>query len=134
MVTITLLQFSDYLRESLGYLRAIAMPADLDNPAFQDDDLAREWFEARIWPDGPVCTHCSATGEGRHEMFGKKHRVGAFQCNACGGQFTVADRHCHGTKPYRAAYLAQSDVSAFRFQKADEQAPTPSHAWRQSTL
>jgi hypothetical protein len=25
--------------------------AELDNPAFQDDDLAREWFEARIWPD-----------------------------------------------------------------------------------
>jgi hypothetical protein len=29
--------------------------AELDNPAFQDDDLAREWFEARIWPDGPKC-------------------------------------------------------------------------------
>src|SRR5215831_17764474 len=57
-----------------------------------------------------------------------------FQCNACRKQFTVADRHCHGTKPYRAAYLAQSDVSAFRFQKADEEAPTSSHAWRQSTL
>src|SRR5215472_13035072 len=85
MVAITLLQFRDYLRESLRYLRAIAMPADLDNPAFQDDDLAREWFEARIWPDGPVCTHCGATGEGRHEMIGKKHRVGAFSITRAAG-------------------------------------------------
>ena len=38
--------------------------AELDNPAFQDDDLAREWFEARIWPNGPVCPHCGSFGEG----------------------------------------------------------------------
>jgi hypothetical protein len=40
------------------------MSAELDNPAFQDDDLAREWFEARIWPNGPVCPHCGSFGEG----------------------------------------------------------------------
>ena len=66
------------------------MFADLDNPALQDDDLAREWFEAQIWPDGPICTHCGATGEGQvTRMFGKAHRVGCFQCNACRGQFTI---------------------------------------------
>ncbi len=29
------------------------MAGVLDNPVFEDDDLAREWFEARIWPNGP---------------------------------------------------------------------------------
>src|SRR3984893_8284641 len=63
--------------------------AELDNPAFQDDDLAREWFEARIWPEGPKCPHCGSFGEGVTRMFGKKHRPGCFQCNACREQFTV---------------------------------------------
>src|SRR5258705_13959576 len=63
--------------------------AELDNPAFQDDELAREWFEARIWPDGPKCPHCGSFGEGVTRMFGKKHRPGCFQCNACREQFTV---------------------------------------------
>jgi transposase-like protein len=65
------------------------MAAELDNPAFQDDDLAREWFEARIWPNGPVCTHCGSFGEGVTRMNGKAHRAGCFQCNACRQQFTV---------------------------------------------
>lgn len=65
------------------------MTAELDNPAFQDDDLAREWFEARIWPNGPICTHCGSFGEGVTRMQGKAHRPGCFQCNACRGQFTV---------------------------------------------
>jgi transposase-like protein len=63
--------------------------AELDNPAFQDHDLAREWFEARIWPEGPKCPHCGSFGEGVTRMFGKKHRPGCFQCNACREQFTV---------------------------------------------
>ena len=65
------------------------MPADLDNPAFQDDGLAREWFEAHIWPTGPVCPHCGSHGEGVTKLTGKSHRVGLFQCNACREQFTV---------------------------------------------
>jgi transposase-like protein len=63
--------------------------AELDNPAFQDDDLAREWFEARIWPNGPICPHCGSFGEGVTRLQGKKHRAGCFQCNACREQFTV---------------------------------------------
>jgi len=65
------------------------MAAELDNPAFQDDDLAREWFEARIWQDGPVCSHCGSFGEGVTRMHGAAHRAGCFQCNACRKQFTV---------------------------------------------
>jgi transposase-like protein len=69
--------------------------AELDNPAFQDDDLAREWLEACIWPDGPKCPHCGSFGEGVTRMHGSggakgtKHRPGCFQCNACRSQFTV---------------------------------------------
>jgi len=66
--------------------------ARLDNPALQDDDLAREWFEARIWPNGPVCPHCGSFGEGVTKLGeGKKGtpRPGLYQCNACRQQFTV---------------------------------------------
>jgi transposase-like protein len=65
------------------------MSAQLDNPAFQDDDLVREWFEGQIWPDGPVCPHCGSYGEGVTKLTGKKHRPGVYQCNACRKQFTV---------------------------------------------
>ena len=36
------------------------MSADLSNPIFHDEEAAREWFEARVWPNGPVCPHCKA--------------------------------------------------------------------------
>jgi hypothetical protein len=71
------------------------MTGPLDNPAFEDDDLAREWFEARLWPDGPICPHCGSFGEGVTKLFcdggpkGKVGRPGLFQCNACRQQFTV---------------------------------------------
>src|SRR6195256_4708332 len=63
------------------------MTAHLNSPIFQDPEAAREWLEARSWPDGPFCPHCgsySAT-----ELAGKAHRPGLFQCNDCREQFTV---------------------------------------------
>jgi transposase-like protein len=63
------------------------MDAKLTDPIFQDEEAAREWLEARIWPNGPFCGHCgsfSAT-----EMQGTAHRVGLYQCNDCREQFTV---------------------------------------------
>jgi transposase-like protein len=65
------------------------MAAQLDNPALQDDDLAREWFEAQIWPNGAVCPHCGSFGDGVTKLIGKAHRAGLYQCNACRQQFTV---------------------------------------------
>src|SRR3954454_15665560 len=64
------------------------MPSHLNNPIFHDEDAARAWFEARIWPNGPFCPHC---GEAANvtRMHGKAHRAGAFQCNSCREQFTV---------------------------------------------
>jgi transposase-like protein len=67
------------------------MTANLQNPIFFDDNLAREWLEARVWPDGPVCPHCGVTAEHVTKLEGEKHRPGLYQCNApeCREQFTV---------------------------------------------
>lgn len=59
----------------------------LINPIFQDETKAREWLEARVWPDGPFCPHCGVQDFTRLE--GKAHRPGLYQCNACRQQFTV---------------------------------------------
>jgi len=61
---------------------------DLSNPIFFDEDKAREWLEARVWPNGPVCPHCGTVDEATL-MKGKSHRVGLYQCNACCEPFTV---------------------------------------------
>jgi transposase-like protein len=63
------------------------MDAHLLSPIFQDPDAAREWLEARIWPDGPFCGHCGSYSV--TPLRGKAHRAGLFQCNDCREQFTV---------------------------------------------
>ncbi len=62
--------------------------SDLSNPIFHDAEKAREWLEARVWPNGPVCPHCGVIGQGTL-MHGKSHRPGLYQCNACREPFTV---------------------------------------------
>jgi transposase-like protein len=64
------------------------MATDLLNPIFTDENKAREWLEARIWPDGPVCPHCGVIDEATL-MQGNSHRPGLYQCNACREPFTV---------------------------------------------
>jgi transposase-like protein len=65
------------------------MTANLQNPIFTDDTKAREWLEARVWPNGPVCPHCGATGDDVRALNGKAHRSGLYQCSSCREQFTV---------------------------------------------
>ena len=70
------------------------MTADLTNPIFTDEAKAREWLEARRWPNGPVCPHCGAPDERVRKMVGVedkdgRERQGLYQCNQCHGQFTV---------------------------------------------
>ena len=60
----------------------------LQNPIFHDETKAREWLEARIWPNGPFCPHCGEV-ERVTRLQGKAHRPGLFQCNNCRGQFSV---------------------------------------------
>jgi transposase-like protein len=62
--------------------------SDLSNPIFTDETKAREWLEARIWPNGPVCPHCGVIDEATL-MQGKSHRPGLFQCNACREPFSA---------------------------------------------
>ena len=65
-----------------------SMSSHRDNPIFHDEDAARAWFEARIWPNGPFCPHCGEV-ERVTRLQGKAHRPGVFQCNSCREQFTV---------------------------------------------
>jgi transposase-like protein len=62
----------------------------LQNPVFQDETLAREWLEARVWPNGPHCPHCGNADKSKiTSLKGKAHRAGLYQCNECREQFTV---------------------------------------------
>lgn len=62
--------------------------SDFSNPAFHDEAIAREWLEARLWKDGPICPHCGTIDEATL-MKGGSHRPGLYQCNACREPFTV---------------------------------------------
>jgi transposase-like protein len=59
-----------------------------DNPIFQNVGAAREWLEALLWPEGPVCPHCGLIGAA-YALHGKKQRAGLYECKGCSEQFTV---------------------------------------------
>ena len=61
---------------------------DINSPVFRDENKARMWLEARMWPDGPICPHCGVA-ETATRLKGKEHRPGLYQCNSCRQQFTV---------------------------------------------
>ncbi len=66
------------------------MTANLQNPIFTDETKAREWLEARVWPNGPVCPHCGNADPAKIKALqGKAHRPGLYQCAECREQFTV---------------------------------------------
>lgn len=65
------------------------MTAILQDPIFTDEAKAREWLEARVWPNGPVCPHCGAPEALVTKLEGAAHRPGVYQCNQCREQFTV---------------------------------------------
>jgi transposase-like protein len=61
---------------------------DLFKAIFRDETKAREWLEAELWPNGPICPHCGVVNEATL-MQGKSHRPGLYNCNACREPFTV---------------------------------------------
>ena len=62
----------------------------LKNPIFNDEGKAREWLEARVWPQGPTCPHCGNADKAKIKALeGKAHRPGLYQCAECREQFTV---------------------------------------------
>jgi transposase-like protein len=61
---------------------------DLNNPAFNDEDMARKVIEASRWPDGVKCPHCGF-GERVKPLGGKSMGPGWFHCASCREKFTV---------------------------------------------
>lgn len=59
---------------------------NLTEPRFQDDDAAREYLEATLWPNGPVCPHCGTVNEAY-----KTAKTGVYRCGSkdCRKDFTV---------------------------------------------
>ena len=60
----------------------------LSAPYFHNEEAAYEFVEARIWPHGPVCPHCGATGR-ISKMGGKSTRIGVYKRYGCRKPFTV---------------------------------------------
>lgn len=55
---------------------------------FWDEDAAYDFVEQRVWPDGPVCPHCSGAGHiGR--LKGQSTRARTYKCYVCRKPFTV---------------------------------------------
>ncbi len=65
----------------------MAKPSILNNKVFQDEHKARQWLEAQLWPDGPICPQCGTVGTATSI----KTRAGWYQCNVkeCRKQFSV---------------------------------------------
>jgi hypothetical protein len=73
----------------------------LSDARFFSEEAAFEYVEGQLWPNGPVCPHCGATGDKIGRLSGvrskpsKKHpegvvQVGLRKCYACRGPaFTV---------------------------------------------
>jgi transposase-like protein len=66
----------------------MAKSNNLSAPMFHDADKAREWLEAQLWKDGPICPHCGVV-DSATLMQGETTRPGLYQCNACREPFTV---------------------------------------------
>ncbi len=64
------------------------MATKFQNPAFTDENQAREALEAIRWPNGPVCPHCGSL-DGIKKAKGKSARPGLYYCAACNDQFTA---------------------------------------------
>jgi transposase-like protein len=61
---------------------------DLTDPIFNDEEAARQHFEALRWPHGPACPHCGVIGNAT-ELKGKSTRPGVYKCKACEKPFTA---------------------------------------------
>ncbi|MBU6508241.1 MAG: IS1595 family transposase [Alphaproteobacteria bacterium] len=76
------------------------MPSVLSAPQFHNEAAAYAYVEERLWPAGPVCPHCGASGDKIGRLAGKTTRPGLRKCYACRKPFTVKigtifeDSHC----------------------------------------
>ena len=61
----------------------------LSDIRFHNEEAAFEYVEAHLWPNGPVCPHCNASGDKIGSLQGKTTRPGLRKCYACRKPFTV---------------------------------------------
>jgi transposase-like protein len=61
---------------------------DLTNPAFTDEDKAREVIEASRWPNGATCPNCGLS-ETVSKLGGKSMGPGWYHCRQCREKFTI---------------------------------------------
>jgi len=61
----------------------------LSDIRFHNEEAAFEYVESHLWPKGPVCPHCRATGDKIGRLNGKTTRPGLRKCYACRKPFTV---------------------------------------------
>jgi transposase-like protein len=61
---------------------------NLSAPQFQNPEAARQYLEAQVWPNGPVCPHCGVLGD-HYPLKGKSTRPGLYKCKDCREPFTV---------------------------------------------
>ncbi len=61
-----------------------------EDPRFNEETAAFAYVESKLWPNGPVCSHCGNADPNRiRRMHGKTTRLGLHICKECRGQFTV---------------------------------------------
>ena len=51
---------------------------------FPDEDSAREWFEAVVWPIGRICPRCGGT-----DTYEGTHKTMPYRCRPCNKTFSV---------------------------------------------
>ncbi len=61
----------------------------LSDLRFHNEQAAFDYVETQLWPNGPVCPHCQATGDKIGRLSGKTTRPGLRKCYACRKPFTV---------------------------------------------
>ena len=64
------------------------MVAILNQPHFQDPDVAREYLETLRWGDGRTCPHCGVVSE-HYKLQGANTPKGLYKCASCSDKFTV---------------------------------------------
>lgn len=55
---------------------------------FHNEAAAYKFVETKLWPNGPVCPHCSGV-ERVGKLEGKSTRIGTYKCYQCRKLFTV---------------------------------------------
>lgn len=64
------------------------MKSALSNLHLYNEEAAFSYVEAKLWPNGPVCSKCGETTR-LGKLNGKTTRPGLYKCYACKGKFTV---------------------------------------------